>query len=515
MNLDCVKEKMCVNKLVKKLTKEIILEEDIIIPDSKPDILSYVSSNNNICISKKEISNGNIKIEGTNNIYISYIPDSDVDILRCIDTSINFKKSIDIEELKEDMCVKINCIIKQVECKILNGRKVRIKVLIELYIEIFSNEEIQVLKDINNINNVQSLVKNMNVFNIIIKGTSKTIVKDNIKISNNDDILEVIKVEYKVINKDYKISYNKVLGKADLSVKFVYITQDNNIKESNGTIPIIEFVNMENVNENNKIDMDFIIRNFNIKVNNSDHTIYVESEIELDIIAYENRNVDVIKDIYIPNKDISYVENDIRAITNEKIINKKSEFKKELMLENIKENNIKDINIRYKNLENKILNNNKLKMNGEFEVQILAIDNENKIINNIEKIPYEFEIEISENIYRTNNLDDYNISVEFNNNDVNYKESNDKLEFNINSDFNVRISSIENLKLLDELKLVETKVVRPYSLIIYFVKKGDTLWSIAKKFNTTVDEIVRINNIKDKNTIYPGQKLFILKYIDK
>ena len=32
----------------------------------------------------------------------------------------------------------------------------------------------------------------------------------------------------------------------------------------------------------------------------------------------------------------------------------------------------------------------------------------------------------------------------------------------------------------------------------YVVKKGDTLTEIAEKYNTTVDELVRLNCIKDK-----------------
>lgn len=43
----------------------------------------------------------------------------------------------------------------------------------------------------------------------------------------------------------------------------------------------------------------------------------------------------------------------------------------------------------------------------------------------------------------------------------------------------------------------------------YTVQKGDTLGKIAKKYNTTVDELVRINNIKNKNLIYVGQVLVI------
>lgn len=41
----------------------------------------------------------------------------------------------------------------------------------------------------------------------------------------------------------------------------------------------------------------------------------------------------------------------------------------------------------------------------------------------------------------------------------------------------------------------------------YIVKKGDTLTKIAKMYNTTVNQLVKWNNIKNKNLIYVNQKL--------
>ena len=47
---------------------------------------------------------------------------------------------------------------------------------------------------------------------------------------------------------------------------------------------------------------------------------------------------------------------------------------------------------------------------------------------------------------------------------------------------------------------------------IYTVKKGDSLWKIAKKFRSTVDNIAKVNGIEDVDKIEVGQQLFIPRY---
>lgn len=43
------------------------------------------------------------------------------------------------------------------------------------------------------------------------------------------------------------------------------------------------------------------------------------------------------------------------------------------------------------------------------------------------------------------------------------------------------------------------------------VKPGDNLTKLAKQYNTTVDELVKINNLKDPNSIYSGLELRVAK----
>lgn len=58
------------------------------------------------------------------------------------------------------------------------------------------------------------------------------------------------------------------------------------------------------------------------------------------------------------------------------------------------------------------------------------------------------------------------------------------------------------------VKPASTKVTAKKD-VVYTVKKGDTLSAIAKKYGTTVDKLVKDNNIKNANLIYTGQKIKI------
>ena len=45
--------------------------------------------------------------------------------------------------------------------------------------------------------------------------------------------------------------------------------------------------------------------------------------------------------------------------------------------------------------------------------------------------------------------------------------------------------------------------------IQYKIVRGDTLSHLARVYHTTVDELVRINHIADKNKIYAGDTILI------
>ena len=47
------------------------------------------------------------------------------------------------------------------------------------------------------------------------------------------------------------------------------------------------------------------------------------------------------------------------------------------------------------------------------------------------------------------------------------------------------------------------------SVIPYLVQPGDTLYALSQKFNVSVEQLMRWNNIKDPNTLMVGDKMNI------
>ena len=163
MEVDVSKQSLTINKLIGTKTKTVTIEGDMIVPDVKPDILSTIDSVGNICIYKKEVLDGRVRYDGGINVYLIYLADSETDITRGLNTILDFTQMVDMDECKQDMDIMDNMQIKNIECNVLNGRKINIKVEVEISIQLFLNQSIEVLKEINNVENVQTLNSKMTI----------------------------------------------------------------------------------------------------------------------------------------------------------------------------------------------------------------------------------------------------------------------------------------------------------------------------------------------------------------
>ena len=83
--------------------------------------------------------------------------------------------------------------------------------------------------------------------------------------------------------------------------------------------------------------------------------------------------------------------------------------------------------------------------------------------------------------------------------------------FSIARKFNVSVEELLTLNRLNSLDitigqqlLIPTNGIEIVGVVDYTIKPGDTLWKIASNCNVSVDDIVKLNNL-DSTIIYPGQ----------
>ncbi len=509
MPIDFEKDSLCINQIVGQKIENITISGDVIVPDIKPDILNTIHTSGNVFIYKKEALEGKIKIEGSTNIYIMYLADGEVSTVRSLNTCIDFSEMIDFENIKSDMNLEIEPTIKQIDCKVLNGRKVNIKVMVELKQRVYSNETKNYIKSVSNKEDIQVLNKSFGINSLIGVGTNKIYAKDTLMIENIDNLAEILKVDMKIINKDIKISYNKVLAKADINMKIMYLTEDDRINCIESKIPAIGFVDIQDVNDDNIIDTNYELKNLVIKPNTTEeHSIYVEAEIELSCKAYQNKQIDIIQDLYSPTRDFRFKQNQIKTLIDKQENKEICNIRQSMKIPEIVGNKIYDVEVIPTILKQDVLNE-QVVYEGEVALKfIYSSSNSVSIDTKTVTIPYNFNM----NIPKITKSTAIQTSLEVNAQNFIIMPD-DNVDINVDLNFIVNTSKNIVINIIDDVEEIENREQNPYSIIIYFVKPGDSLWQIAKRFKSTIDDIVKVNKIEDPNKIMPGEQLFIPRYV--
>ena len=104
-----------------------------------------------------------------------------------------------------------------------------------------------------------------------------------------------------------------------------------------------------------------------------------------------------------------------------------------------------------------------------------------------------------------------NVDVEMNIRNIEFaKVDPSQIQMKLDANVVTHVNKEENLNGIKSIESSDDALPEMPSIVIYYVKAGDTLWNIAKKYRTTVKEIMTYNELKD-DKIYPNQQLIIPK----
>jgi len=507
MVVETAKNQITLNRIVGQKKENRIVESDIIVNDVKPDVLNVISTNGIISVYKKEAMEGKVRLDGTINTYIIYLADDEHGSVRSLNTTLDFTQIIDVEGAKENMQIDENIIIKSFDIKIINGRKLSVKANLETSIGVYANEAFDLITEINSVKDIKLLNRNQEISELVGQGNSKVTIRDTIAIDIADDFAEIMKVNFVIKNPETKVSYNKVLSKADAEVEIIYLTEDNRICRVSTQIPIMGFVDIQDINENCKCELKNRLCNLIIKPNTGEeHSIYIEAEIEVSCRAYQTKEINIIEDLYSMNEDLECSKKDIDVVTCRNNIKDICIVKENLRMPELT-GNVFDVQITT-NINNMQARTGKIVYEGNLTLEILLEEN-NGINLKIVDLPFNFEMTADE-------IDDksiINTETSIIQNDFIIRDG--TIEMTVGIEFKVFEHKNKRLSIIEEIETKEAKDCNNYSMVIYFVKPGDTLWKIAKMFKSTIEDIAEVNKIENVDKINVGQQLYIPRFCTK
>jgi LysM repeat protein len=476
--------------------KETQIVEDVIVPDVKEDLVSIIDVNGIAYAYKIEKSSGKIKLDGNLECYIVYISSSGD--TRGIGATFNFSNFIESSEIKEEMILKYKIDIQKIEAKILNERKLNLTANISISYELYEKQKIEIYNEFENVEDLQLQSQIQTLNSVVGINVGKAQIKEEIKVPDMDNVAEILKTNIIIKNNETKVSYNKVLAKAEAEIFVMYLTEDNRISTVNITFPIMSFIDLENIKEENYCNIDYQIKNILFKVKSEDtHLIECQIDFELMCEAYEKRDIQIVSDLYSLKNDLEFETKEIET----ECILPKSENPVNI-LERIEVEDIKKV--LYVDVKSKIISNNisaeTSNIEGEIELKIYY-EVTSKMGLNVKIVTVPFITKIPK---LEDDIEAIILKKEF---DIEGNEVIIKLNLNIES-IKARVNKIKMVSNVSNKKEISRE---DYSVVVYFVKSGDSLWKIAKNFRVTVDSLVKVNELENPDIIYPGDKLYIVK----
>lgn len=486
-------------------------EEEIVVPDTKPDVMQIISVSVTPYVLSEEISDGRVKVEGKLNYFIIYKVSDEKFNSRGIFVSHPFTKTLNIDNLKKDSNVYIIPTVQNIITQLPNERKIIVKSEIVFNINTRNFANVKLISNFTSEKDIEKKMAKSTFSNI--KACKKSIIasrEDVLLDKECDDLFEILKIETQIDNTEIKESFNKIMLKGDILLNITYLTEnkENSIKKTKAIVPFTGMVEFDNINDNSKFDIDYIIKDLEVNLNSDITTtkaISVSYKIESAITMYEREEVEYVDDFYSQYEELEYDKKEIEVVKDIKKITTTTEIKEfaQGVFDNQKLIDISNIDYSSINYE---FSDGLVKLNGNIKISLLLQNIDTNEINakNIEiLVDKECKCDGVEQI----NNNDLKISI------LNSKiiQNDDNLEITVNLKLEIesnifgKICTIENLntKKLDNSSLD--------SMNIYIVKKDDNLWKVAKKYKTSVENIEKINDdLRDEN-ISVGQKILIIR----
>lgn len=491
---------------------QTFIESEVVVPDVKSDVYEIVDTQGYIALSKIDISDGKLVCRGSFNYNVMYIAD-DKSTLSNVCGRIDINEVIEKDTIIQDMEHMLYPEVEHIDCTIMNERKIRVGALINIKGSLFEKQRLDIVKDVSQVECIQKHRKEIVYQDIVGIEKTESVIRDTIAISS-EEVSAIINVAPIVKVKESRIADNKVIIGGVLSISPLACTYDGDIVELDKVnMDFTQFIEVPGAFDGMKEETILSIGdfNYNFKQNAESNTCMLEIECTVccKVKVTDEVTREVLQDAYSPQKIVKF---DHRLINlNKELCTMTENFTIRETLNNDYDNvEIKDIVSVCPSIsiENAYIEGNKSIIQGIIKAVVLfvPVEGEKMIYKISDEIPFENDINIENltdtcSIFNTVCIDRVETDLNRNQIDIVIKVKR----------FTEAVDKKSESFIIKGEDQGEYDLSKAPSIIVYICKEGDNLWDIAKKYNTTEEEISQVNEIKVDEPIKPGKCLILQK----
>ncbi len=520
--VELIKKNVHMNKLKCQSSLQLTLDDDFNVPDAKPDISQIIKEQGTIKVGDVKMSNGKLVVKGALSFNVLYLSDEDVRPIHNMSGEIPFDELIHLDEACAGDEAIISWELEDLTTGLINSRKLSVKAIVCLTVLVEELYDEATAVSVEGNEDIQYRNKRISVTDIAVDKKDTYRVKDQIHLpSGKGNISEILYNEVELRNPEVRLLDNKFTLKGELLIFVLYDSEseDNPVEYLESEIPFSATIECNGCTEDMIDNITFTVANKSLEVmpdaDGEERIIDVEVVLEMGIKIYEEDELELLWDVYSPVKELVpamkeahyenlLVKNNSKVRVNDRI--KISGSQPEILQVCHASGDIKVDEVE--------LVDNGLSVNGVLDVQILYIcADDNKPLNSVKGvIPFNQVIEAKgikpSSIYRVKPaLEQLSVMM------LDGEEIEVKAGIGLGT---IVFDSIAEPIITDiaSYELDYDKIQKMPSIIGYIVKANDTLWDIAKRYYSTVDRIMELNDLESE-VVKSGDKLLIMKRMDK
>lgn len=512
MPMELVKDILKIDEIKGMESVQTLVETEIYLNQSKPEIEKILWIDGKVEIMNVKIVKDMLVVNGILIQKVIYKSNDERLPIVINEARSDFKEEINIIGIDEDMQATVKPQIEHIEYESIEGRKIILETLLSLEAKVKKTNSIEIVNDIKGGDGLQTLKEVVKYNRLLGSNESYAQIREAFEIREiMPDIEEVLKLDTIIYEQETKVVEDKIIVSGLIEAYIVYYG-GNKLNTAKREVTFNHFVDVEGAVRDAECDikLEIIDGDYEIKEDLEGNLRIIDLEVKVKVSGkvYEVEEKELILDAYSINKLINVTTENIEIIENVKKLKTK-----EVIKETFRETGFEEVYYIEGSpilLDSRVIDD-KVVLEGLLKTNVLYLDSLSKEVKSIvEEIPFKTYIDV-EGLDKTIKAD---VEIIIEKIDSKIEESNLEVEAHLQNV--ISLTRVKNLDII--LDLVETdeyidKRKRP-SITIYIVQKNDTLWNIAKRYNTTVEDLISSNNIISQDNLMPGEKIIIEKIVD-